>query len=183
MNTQKIELPSDVSELQSMLKNAIEHYQGSPVKNQNKLNETTAIALGFKNYDSLSAELNKEELEPISAHYGNSPVVTTIINGTEIDDSIFEDELVGYKLEDRENLIDDLIMFISEGTRPSDLYLMKEDLAMLMQWEDEYIFSAIGTNDYVSPSKNTEEFNKICQDILEIQDSQDKHFREITEQE
>lgn len=56
MKTQ-IELPKTVEELRDILKSAIAFYQGSPVKNDNKLNEALASSLNYANYDQLAAAL------------------------------------------------------------------------------------------------------------------------------
>lgn len=56
MNSQ-LELPKTVQELRDILKSAIAFYQGSPVKNENKLNEALASALNYANYDHLAAAL------------------------------------------------------------------------------------------------------------------------------
>ena len=57
------------------------------------------------------------------------------INGIEIDDSIFDDELTDFTIVDRDELIDDLISWISEATQCKDM--MKDDLQYLMGLTDE----------------------------------------------
>ena len=69
------------------------------------------------------------------------------INDKIIDDSIFDEEKIDYRIEDRENLIDNLIDWISEaGSNDKDT--MKEDLKDLMDLDVEYILSSINTNEY-----------------------------------
>ena len=89
------------------------------------------------------------------------------ISDIEIADEIFDRELFDYQIRNREDLIDDLIDWITEA-RESDKYLMKEDLKYLMSLTDEYVFSNILTNEYIAKSDNEEEFNKICFDLLEL---------------
>ncbi len=84
------------------------------------------------------------------------------INGIKIDDDIFSDEKVEYRIEDREDFIDTLIRWISEAT--TDKELMKTDLKMLIQLEDRFILSSMSTNDYLYG--NSEEFNQRCEEIL-----------------
>lgn len=81
-----------------------------------------------------------------------------------IDEKIFDEELFEYRIVDREELIDDLIRWISENSR--DKELMKEDLKMLMQWSDDYIFSSISTNDYIG--EHSSNFEETCEQLIEI---------------
>ena len=87
-----------------------------------------------------------------------------------IDDKIFQEEKVNYRLIDREEQIDDLIMWIAETRykreEQSDVFLMKEDLKYLMNIDDEVVFSSILTNEYIAQSKSPDKFKEICLDIL-----------------
>ena len=85
------------------------------------------------------------------------------INKTKIPTKIFDEELVNYRIEDRESIIDNLIMWISE-CRSSDKQLMKDDLKLLINLDDEFILSSIRTNHYLYG--NSEEFNNQCEEIL-----------------
>jgi hypothetical protein len=91
----------------------------------------------------------------------------TIINGRVINEVIFNEEKSDYILTDRKDFIEILIDWISE-VQGSDKELMKEDLKYLINLEDEYIFSSILTNEYIVKSDNEEEFNNICEEILEL---------------
>ena len=86
------------------------------------------------------------------------------INTTKIPRKIFDDELVDYRIEDTETLIDNLCMWISE-CRNSDKQLMKDDLKMLCKIDDEFVLSSISTNDYLFGNSKT--FNDKCKEILE----------------
>ncbi len=55
-----ITLPTTVTALRSVIRKSIEHYQGSPVKKENKLNESLAAGLDFDNFDQLSAAMPVE---------------------------------------------------------------------------------------------------------------------------
>jgi hypothetical protein len=57
MNNTITTLPQSVPELRAIIKQSIEMYSESPVKNENKLNEVLAKSLGFSNYDQLSSEI------------------------------------------------------------------------------------------------------------------------------
>lgn len=91
------------------------------------------------------------------------------INKTKIPTEIFDEELVNYRIEDRESIIDNLIMWISEcrcsdRNLNSDKELMKADLKLLINIDDEFILSSISTNHYLYG--NSEEFNNQCEEIL-----------------
>lgn len=85
------------------------------------------------------------------------------INKTKIPTKIFDEELVNYRIEDRETLIDNLCMWISE-CQNSDKELMKADLKLLINIDDEFILSSISTNHYLYG--NSEEFDNQCEEIL-----------------
>ena len=94
-----------------------------------------------------------------------------VVDDVVIDESVFEDTSVGWKLIWLEDYIDDLISWTGEIKRKSNSQHranMKQDLKLLMTWDDQYIWSRISTNDYVSPSQNQEKFNKICQEVLAV---------------
>ena len=87
------------------------------------------------------------------------------INGIEIPNEIFNEEKVEYNIEYREDFINTLINWIGEASW-NNKQLMKDDLKMLINIDDEYILSSIGTNHYLYG--NSEEFNKVCEEILEL---------------
>ena len=58
-------------------------------------------------------------------------------------------EKKGYKIIQREEMIDDLIKWIGETKSENDRCLMRIDLEELMSWDCGYIYSSEGTNDYI----------------------------------
>jgi hypothetical protein len=90
------------------------------------------------------------------------------IEGKTIKEKIFQEELINYRLIEREVLIEDLINWISEAQNESYKYLMKEDLKYLINLKDEVVFSSISTNEYIAKSDNLKEFNNICKEILKL---------------
>lgn len=96
------------------------------------------------------------------------------INDTIINNKIFDEEMFDYVIKEREEIIDNLIGWISEITSESDKTLMKDDLKYLMSLKDEFIFSSISTNDYVAKSDNEPEFDEICEQLLELNAELDK---------
>jgi len=81
-----------------------------------------------------------------------------------IDERISEEELHEYSIIHRESFLDELIRWISEAN--SDKQMMKDDLMMLSEWDDDYIFSSNSTNSYIG--KNCSEFNSTCKELIEL---------------
>ena len=86
------------------------------------------------------------------------------INGTKVNRKLMDDGLFDYYITHRESLIEDLCRWISEGSR--DIELMKIDLKMLMNLDDEYIFSSSSTNDYIYQGHS--DFESTCEDLLAL---------------
>ena len=89
-----------------------------------------------------------------------------LVNDIVINEKIFNEELFEYRIVDREDLIDNLIDWISEA--PRDKEIMKEDLRYLMDLKDDFIFSSISTNEYIARSDNEDEFDDLCSELLEL---------------
>lgn len=87
------------------------------------------------------------------------------INGIQINKKIPNEDLFEYRITDREELISDLINWIGEVSG-SDKDLMKDDLKMLVNVEDEYILSSISTNKYLY--NGCKEFNDSCEELLKL---------------
>jgi hypothetical protein len=90
-----------------------------------------------------------------------------VINNKIIDEKVFEEELVDYRFEVREDTIDNLIMWINEARSENDKILMKEDLKQLMNLDEKYVLSSISTNEYLSQAEDAEKFREVCLEILE----------------
>jgi hypothetical protein len=89
------------------------------------------------------------------------------IDNTLINEKVFQEELSDYTIREREDFIDILIDWIGDAhDRPNDLYLMKEDLKMLINKTDEFMFSSISTNEYIF--SDDEDFDEICEEILKL---------------
>ena len=171
-----IAMPQTIEAYKDSLKKAIEFYSASPVKNNNKLNESLAKSLDFKNYDTLSALLKNNSLKaPLkisSNSYLNikydisiSDDNETSINGILINEKLFDEEIVRYNVRTREEIVDFIISSISEA----NIYnanLMKEDLRFLFSIEDEFVFNSIETNKYIAYSQDPKEFNEIAESII-----------------
>jgi len=99
------------------------------------------------------------------------------ISGIKIAEEIFQEEKSEWKIAHRESFIDELFKWIGECTKSSDKQLMKDDLFMLVKWEDEYIFSSISTNDYINSEDSR--FNEVCKELLELNKKPELKLMEI----
>ncbi len=90
---------------------------------------------------------------------------STVIDGVEIKEELFREEIVSWRVEDIDRFIDDLINWTAEATR--DREMMKEDLRKLMATTDECMFSSIMANEYILKEWDEELFEKIGREIIE----------------
>ncbi len=86
------------------------------------------------------------------------------INGIEINERIPDEDLFEYRITHRGSFIEELMSWIPGATE--DKELMKQDLKMLMNLDDEYIFSSISTNKYIY--QGHPDFETTCQELLEL---------------
>jgi len=91
-----------------------------------------------------------------------------LIAGIEIKPEVFNNEMVNYRLINRECMIDDLYSMIGECGfgRQNDKELMIEDQQYLISLEDEFVYSSILTNEIVVLSENKEQFLQISHSVL-----------------
>ena len=90
-------------------------------------------------------------------------------NRIDIHYKIHDEELFEYEIVNREDYIDNLITWIAESTDPkfaNDKLLMKADLKMLMNLEDDHVFSSISTNDFIG--KDDDKFDETCEALIEL---------------
>lgn len=86
------------------------------------------------------------------------------INDKIINEEIFDQEKVNYKIIDRNDQIDHLIDWIGETENDNDKILMKEDLIYIINLTDKYLLSSIQTNEYIQ--ENTKEGQEILKEIF-----------------
>ena len=89
-------------------------------------------------------------------------------HGVTLNEKIRDEELFEYIIIDRKDFIEDLIGWISEANS-TNKQMMKDDLEMLMNVKDDYIFSSISTNEYIT--KDDSNFNETCEEIIELNES------------
>lgn len=119
-----------------------------------------------------------EKLPPVAIYAEIDDANRVVFDGVCIEfnvfdnkNNVFDNELVNYRLENREELMDNLISWIAvaryDPHRSSDFLLMKQDLFMLSELDDDYVWSSTEEPEFISPSKNPEKFNEICVKIIE----------------
>ena len=86
-----------------------------------------------------------------------------------LSDKIREEDLHEYSIVDRESMIDDLYRWIGEAKDDCYKQMMKDDLRMLEEWEDDYIFSSNSTNSYINSEGS--DFDQTCKELIDISES------------
>ena len=101
------------------------------------------------------------------------------IQGIEVREDIFNEEKVLWRLEDREDRIENLICWIAESNENSQKTLMLEDLKDLLALDDEYIFVSINDNSFIAQSREPTLFYNICREILELNGTDKERIDEL----
>jgi hypothetical protein len=86
-----------------------------------------------------------------------------------LNEKIRNEELHEYSIIHRESFIDELYRWIGEAKDGVNREMMKNDLDMLKEWEDVYIFTSNSTNSYIG--KDCSEFNKTCEELVELNET------------
>jgi hypothetical protein len=106
----------------------------------------------------------EEESEGILHSLGEDSV-----DGIKINQEIFDEQEFEYSIVDRSEFLDTLIGWIGEATQCKEL--MKQDLFMLQEWDDDYIFSSISTNEYIRQGDSN--FDELCEELLTLNESKE----------
>jgi hypothetical protein len=163
MTTLQTSLPTTTAQFQLALRAGIERATKSPVNNQNKLNEYTAVALGLNNYNALKPQL--ESLQPTPLRFESDGM--TYINNQLINDNVYQDALTDFYVVTREDEMYWIESYINDGTvTGNNRILSLKDLIRLSSLTDEYILKNHTTNLYLSPTQDTEYFNEQCNAML-----------------
>ena len=122
--------------------------------------------------NKLTDILEGKQVDCADYRIGNKTYV--LVNGVEViipENFDFEEAELGYRIEERKELIDNLISWIAEANdRPADQQMMKDDLEYLMGLEDDCVFSSYTTNEYIACSDNRERFIQIAEELRVIID-------------
>jgi hypothetical protein len=107
----------------------------------------------------------KEEEEEVKYRLtGFNEIHVVGSHGVSLNEKICDEELHEYKIAHRQDLVDDLYRWIGEGNEQAQM--MKDDLKMIEAWTDDYIFSSISTNAYIS--SECSEFNETCEELIKL---------------
>jgi len=128
--------------------------------------------------NSWDFKTNEEEEDDSIYSLRDNAIFSLLGKGeTKIHELISNQELFEYTIIDREEFINTLIGWIGEATQ--DKELMKQDLFMLQEWDDEYIFSSISTNEYIRQGDSN--FNELCENLLALNESIEKKIEKWKE--
>lgn len=113
----------------------------------------------------------KEEEEEAKYILSENGILIVGSHGITLNEKIRDEDLHEYYIEEKSNIIDNLIMWISECSREraGDKTLMQDDLEMIMARDDNYFFSSNATNSYIFPDDS--EFNKTCEELIELNET------------
>jgi len=84
-----------------------------------------------------------------------------------LNEKIRDEDLHEYYIVERKDFIDELIGWILEAR--NDKELMKQDLEMLMDRTDDYMFSSNSTNSYIFEGDSN--FDETCKELIELDES------------
>jgi len=104
--------------------------------------------------------------EDMSANSGRT-IFT--VDGIKINQEIFDEQEFEYCIIERTEFINELIVWISEARDCKEL--MKQDLEMLMQSAEDYVFSSVSTNEYIGQGDSN--FNELCEELLTLNESKE----------
>jgi len=92
-------------------------------------------------------------------------------HGVTLNSKIRDEEMHEFYIEEKSEIVDNLIMWISECSREraGDKALMQDDLKMLMDRDETYFFSSNSTNSYVFPDDSN--FNETCEELIELNET------------
>ena len=174
-----IKLPETIEEFKAALNKGLEFYQFAGELNaKDALNESMAKALSFDCYADLAEKLPKKAKHTLLINHNDQ----VFINETFIDQDIFDNELVKYEPRTIDELIENIKDILPSCSNPfqtkkektldeKNRDLMLEDIKLLESAKfenDDYIFSSIETNMYISENVNAELFDSVCEEILEL---------------
>ena len=155
----------------------VENKNSAKLQKSSNLSYMESINLGNK-IDKMLEEIKQAEWQEsqkcnydIEFDYDTQEmVIQDNLNGIEyrIDNNLVDNGLIApYYVVNRENEADELErIMIPEARTESDRELMREDLETLQNSDDEYVFGNYGTNGFIT-KENIEEFNKVCQEIID----------------
>lgn len=156
----------------------VENKNSAKLQKSSNLSYMESINLGNK-IDTMIDDMKKAEwLESQKRNYDikfdyetQEMVIQDNINDIEyrIDRNLVDDQIIPpYYIENAEDYADELErIMIPQARTESDRELMREDLETLRNTDEEYVFGNDGTNGFITKEEDIEEFNRICQEIID----------------
>lgn len=104
----------------------------------------------------------------MKARYKECCSSTVVIDDTEIPWGVFGNEIVDWKLEERDDYVFNLINWIADADYGTANHrMMLDDLILINNSNDEVFWSSIHTNKFIFRSEDPEQFDEICKEVLE----------------
>jgi len=124
--------------------------------------------LEAQSWDFKSDEQEEKEAKYILSEDG---ILIVGSHGITLNEKIRNEEMHEYYIEEKSNIIDNLIMWISECSREraGDKQMMQDDLEMLMARDETYFFSSNSTNSYIFPDDSN--FDETCEELIELNET------------
>ena len=156
----------------------VENKNSAKLQKSSNLSYMESINLGNK-IDTMIDDMKKAEwLESQKRNYDiefdyetEEMVIQDNINDIEyrIDRNLVDDQKIApYYIENAEDYADELEkIMIPQARTESDRELMREDLETLRNTDEEYVFGNYGTNGFITKEEDIEEFNRVCQEIID----------------
>lgn len=156
----------------------VENKNSAKLQKSSSLSYMESINLGNKIDNMIDNMKQAEWLESQTRNYDiefdyetNEMVIQDNINCIEyrIDSNLVgEGKIAPYYIVNAENEADELErIMIPEARSESTRELMREDLETLRNTDEEYAFGNYRTNGFITKEEDIEEFNKVCQEIID----------------
>lgn len=107
----------------------------------------------------------------------NNEISDTVLND-DLYEIIRQNESLWYDIVDREDEINNLYRYVWEAKDWSAQEWYKSDIDYLRTLSDTYVFSSLSTNEYIAASDDVEEFDKLCDELLDLYYSLDDNMEQ-----
>lgn len=168
-NAPEVKFPQTVGEMREANRRAIEAFQESPVKNENKLNHALAASLNMSDYNTLAPFEKKEKamLTPYPVSVESEGACDMIVNGVRIPMELVLNGVVSWVVVSRDDYEESLERRIErKDIGEVRIGVLKRTLDTLTKSKDEWLLTASRSNDMIIPSFETELFNRTCDEML-----------------
>jgi hypothetical protein len=168
-NAPEVKFPQTVGEMREANRRAIEAFQESPVKNENKLNHALAASLNMSGYNTLAPFEKKEKATPTPypVSVEGEGTCDMIVNGVRIPMELVLNGIVSWVVVSRDDCKEILERRIErKGVGEDRVGVLKRTLGTLTKSRDEWLLTASRSNGMIIPSFEPELFNRACDKML-----------------